>query len=458
MKFFDKLIFLFIIHSLNLWGQNIWYSDEFNKSKLNEAWVEISGKFKISDGKLILESVDKPALLGLNLPIPPGAKYTIKIGFIGENILIMFNFREIYSMRTGNYVKFSKGAVYTGVVELSGEEKVRKFIAPSLTPSKSKLNSLSIEVTPERYIVYLNDKKILEEKPYFDSGYIAVGVGVGKVEIDYFILSSSRKYITIEDLKKVKEPVLDQLSSIAVIDELKFALSSDVYSQVQIVDTAGKLINRFSYLRWAGGVTYFDGKLYIGDVGKIISVYSGRSSNVAEFMVKYPSYICADADGFYIIDDGTIKIFDKNFRLKSSFSDPDNLKFPTAIATDKHNIYCADPVLGHIAVYLKREMKLIDKIKDKLVSPIDVKFDTTMNSLFVADIGFKAIVKVVNGKVEKFFKAEKLGGLKFPRSIDLKFGMIFIVDADRIIAVDTTLSEDNPKLILRRKSSLFPQD
>jgi hypothetical protein len=441
----------------SLTAQNIWFSDNFSKN-LGDKWVEISGKFRINDGKLILESVDKPALLGLNLPIPSGSRYTIKIGFSGENVLILFNFREIYSMRTGNYVKFFKGAVYTGVVELNGEERVLKFVAPRLTPSKSELNNLSIEVTPERYIVYLNDRKVLEEKLYFDSGYIAIGVSVGKVEIDYFLLSSNRKYTTIEDLKKVKEPVLDQLNSIAVIDDSKFVLSSDVYSQVQIVDTAGKLINRFSYLRWVGGVAYFDGKLYIGDLGKIISIYSGRSSNVAEFMVKYPGYIYADADGFYIIDDGVIKIFNQNFRLKSSFSDPDNLKFPTAIATDKHNIYCTDPVLGHIVVYLKRETKLIDKIKDKLISPIDIKFDTTMNSLFVADIGLKAIVKVTNGKVEKIFKGEKFGGLKFPRSIDLRSGMIFIADADKILSVDTTLSEDKARLILRRKSYPFPQD
>lgn len=451
MRFFAKLTLLFIISSLNLWGQNIWYSDEFNKSKLNEAWVEISGKVKLSDGKLILESADKPALLGLNLPIPPGARYTIKVGFYGENVLLMFNLREIYSMRTGNYVKFSKGAIYTGVIELNGEEKVRKFVAPRL-PSKSNLKNLSVEVSPEKYVIYLNDRKVIEEKPYFNSGYIAIGVGVGKVEVDYFVLSSKREYTTIEDLKKVKEPVLDQISSIAVIDESKFALSSDVYSQVQIVDTAGKLINRFSYLRWAGGLAYFDGKLYIGDVGKIISVYSGRSLNIAEFMVKYPSYIWADANGFYIIDDGAIKIFNQNFKLTASFSDPDNLKFPTAIATDKYNIYCADPVLGHIAVYSKKEMKLVDKIKDKLVSPVDVKFDSTKNAFFVADVGLKAVVEVVGGKVEKIFKAEKLGGLKFPRSIDLKAGVIFIADVDKIIAVDTTLSEDKARLVLRSKS------
>ncbi len=451
MKFFVKLILLLITSFLNLRGQNIWYSDEFNKARLGDAWVEISGKIRMGSGKLILEATDKPALLGFNMVIPLGAKYTIKIGFLGEDVLIMFNVREIYSMRTGNYVKFTKGAIYVGVIELNGEEKVRKFVAPRLAPSKSNLKNLSIEITPERYVVYLNNRKALEDKPYFNSGYIIVGVGVGKTEIDYFLLSSSRKYTTIEDLKKIKEPVLDQISSIAIIDESKFALSSEVYSQVQIVDTTGKLINRFSYLRWAGGLAYFEGKLYVGDVGKIIALYSGRSLNVAEFMVKYPSYICADADGFYIIDDGTIKIFNQNFRLTASFSDPDNLKFPTAIATDKYNLYCTDPVLGHIAIYSKRETKLLGKIKNKLISPVDVKFDTTTNSLFVADLGLKAVVEIVDGNVEKIFKAEKLGGLKFPRSIDLRKGIIFIADADKMVAVDTTLSEDKARLILRGK-------
>lgn len=245
--------------------------------------------------------------------------------------------------------------------------------------------------------------------------------------------------------------MIDHINSIAIIDNSTFAISSDVYSQVQVLDNSGNVVNRFTYLRWAGAVMYFNERLFICDAGKITIVLPDRTANVAQFMVKYPNYIHTDGEKFYIIDDGAVKIFDKNFKLIYSFTDPTNLKFPTSIAVDKYNIYCADPELGYIAVYPKRDsIKLLRKIKDELIAPVDVKYDSLSNSLFVADVGLKAIVKISNDKVEKIFKGEGIGGLKFPRSIDLKLGMIFIADADKIVAVDTTLSEERAKLILKR--------
>jgi len=448
MKFFAKLTLLFGLLSFSLNAQNIWFSDEFNQPRLNSSWVEISGEVKVSDGRLKLKAGNEPALLGLNLIVPPGSKYVVKFGFSGESVLAMFNVHEIYSMREGNYVKFFNNALYTGIIELNGEEKIKKFA--SLRSISKKLNTIMIDVAPERYIVYFNDRKMFEEKPYFNSGYLMIGVARGEVEIDYFIVSSSKKYTTIEDLKRIKEPLIDQVNSIAIMDGSKFAISSDVYSQVQIIDTSGNLINRFTYLRWAGGLAYLEDGLYICDAGKITVVFPGKSVNVAQFMVKYPNYIYADAEKFYVIDDKALKIFNRDFRLISSFTDPDNLKFPSAVASDRYNIYCADPVLGYIAIYSKKDLKFIGRIKDELIAPVDVKYDSTSNSLFVADAGLKAVVKIVGGKSEKIFKAEELGGLKLPRSIDLKSGIIFIADADKIVSVDTTLSENKARLILKR--------
>ena len=170
------------------------------------------------------------------------------------------------------------------------------------------------------------------------------------------------------------------------------------------------------------------------------------------FFVKYPNYIATDGERFYVIDDGAIKIFNRNFNLISSFSDPEKLKFPTAVSVDKYNIYCTDPELGQIVVYSKRDtVKFLRGIKDILIAPVDVKYDSTLNCLFVADLGLKGIAKVVGDKVEKIFKAENLGGLKFPRSLDLKSGLIFIADADKIVCVDTTLAERSARLVLRSK-------
>ncbi len=448
MKF--KIAFLFIFLSFNAWAQNIWFSDNFNNPKLGNIWFEISGRWGIENGRLKLKATDKPALLGLNLPMPPNSRYTVKFGFYGKNVLIMFNVYELYSMTTGNYVKFFNSALYTGKIELNGDENIKKFVSLPSTLIKAKLNEITIEVTPEKYILYFNNRKVLEEKPYFKSGDIIIGVSDGEVEIDYFIISSKEKYKTIEDLKKINEPLIDRISSIAIMDSSKFAISSDVYSQVQIVDMSGNLVHRFAYLRWAGGLTYVDGGLYICDAGRISVVFPGRSINVGQFMVKYPSYVSADPERFYVIDDGAVKIFNRDFRLISSFMDPDNLKFPSAITSDKYNIYCADPVLGHIVVYSKRETKLVGKIKDKLIAPVDVKYDSTSNSLFVADAGLRAVVKITGDKVEKVFKCENFGGLKFPRSIDLKDNIIFIADADKIVSVDATLSEASVRLILSR--------
>ncbi len=444
------LKFLILFFHLNITAQNIWFSDDFVGSRLSDVWVPISGGWGIENGKLNLKTEDKPSLLGLNFLIPPKSRYTVKLRFSGNNILVMFNVYDIYSLRVGNYVKLFGNAIYTGVVEPTGEEKIKKFVSlPSLT---DKFKTIAIEVTPERYVVYLNDKKVFEETPYFKSGFIILGADGGKVEIDYLIISSREKYRTIEDMKKVKEPLIDHINSIAIINESMFAISSDIYSQVQVLDTAGNVLNRFTYLRWAGGVMHFKEGLYICDVGKITIAYPDKTASVAQFLVKYPSYITTDGEKFYVIDDGALKIFDRNFKLLSSFSDPEKLKFPTAVAVDKYNIYCADPELGQIVVYSKRDtIKFLRKLKDILIAPVDVKYDSVLNCLFVADLGLKGIAKVVDDKVERIFKAESLNGLNFPRSIDLKAGLIFIADADKIVCVDTTLAERSARLILRGK-------
>lgn len=442
------LKFLILLFHFNTTAQNIWFSDDFVSSKLNNVWIPISGNWGIENGKLSLKAGDKPSLLGLNFLIPPKSKYTVKLKFSGDNILILFNAYDIYSFRVGNYVKLFGNAIYTGVVEPTGEEKIKKFA--SLPSTTDRFRTISIEVAPEKYIVYLNDKKIFEENTYFNSGFTIIGANKGRVEIDYLIISSREKYRTIEDMKRVREPLLDHINSIAVIDESKFAISSELYSQVQVLDIVGSVLNRFTYLRWAGGVMHFKGGLYICDMGKITVVYPDKTTSVAQFFVKYPNYITTDGERFYLLDDGAIKIFDRNFKLLSSFSDPEKLKSPTAISVDKYNIYFADPEIGQIVVYSKRDtIKFLRRIKDILIAPVDVKYDSTSNCLFVADLGLKGIAKVVGDKVEKIFKAENLNGLKFPRSIDLKAGLIFIADADKIVCVDTTLTERSARLILR---------
>ncbi len=444
------LKFLILLLHFNITAQNIWFSEDFVGSKLNSVWIPISGDWEIENGRLKLKSENKPSLLGLNFLIPPKSKYTVKLKFSGDNILILFNVYDIYSFRAGNYVKLLNNAVYTGIIEPTGEEKIKKFA--SFSQTTDKFRTISIEVASEKYTVYLNDKKVLEENLYFNSGFIILGADKGKAEIDYFIISSREKYRTIEDMKRVKEPLLDHINSIAVIDESKFAISSELYSQVQVLDTTGNVLNRFTYLRWAGGVMHFKDGLYICDVGKITIVYPDKTMSVAQFFVKYPNYIATDGERFYVIDDGAIKIFNRNFNLISSFSDPEKLKFPTAVSVDKYNIYCTDPELGQIVVYSKRDtVKFLRRIKDILIAPVDVKYDSTLNCLFVADLGLKGIAKVVGDKVEKIFKAENLGGLKFPRSLDLKSGLIFIADADKIVCVDTTLAERSARLVLRSK-------
>ncbi len=442
-------LMLFIFLTSNLTAQHIWFSDNFNSAKLNNVWVELSGVWKIENGRLKLKATNNTSQLGLNFLIPPNSRYNIKFSFAGDNCLVLFNVYDIFSFKAGNYVKFSGNALYTGVVEVSGDEKIEKFV--SLPSSRNKMKEILIEVSPEKYTVYFNDKKVVEGKTYFKSGYVILGARKGEVEFDYLIISSNEKYRTIEDLKKLKEPLIDHITSIAIIDNSTFAISSDVYSQVQVLDNSGNVVNRFTYLRWAGGVMYFNDRLFICDAGKITIVLPDRTANVAQFMVKYPNYIHTDGEKFYIIDDGAVKIFDRNFKLIYSFTDPANLKFPTSIAVDKYNIYCTDPELGYIAVYPKRDtIKLLRRIKGELIAPVDVKYDSLSNSFFVADVGLKAVIKISNDKVEKIFKGEGIGGLKFPRSIDLKSGMIFIADADKIVAVDTTLSEERAKLILKR--------
>lgn len=442
------ILVLLILYSIGN-AQNIWFSDEFNRAKLDDVWFVISGKSNVENGKLKLEAVGKPSLLGLNLLIPPKTGYTVKFSFSGSKVSLMFNVYDVYLIRAGNYVKFFNNVIYTGVIEPTAEEKIAKFA--SLPKSKDKWKTITVEVLPEKYTVYFNDRKVFDEKPYFNSGFIILGTDEGEVEIDYFIVSSREKYKTIEEMKKANEALIDHINSIALINPSKFAISSDIYSHVQVLDTVGNVLNRFTYLRWAGGVMYYNEGLYICDAGKITIVYPDRTANVAQFMVKYPSYISTDGEKFYVIDNGAIKIFDRNFKLISSFTDPLNLKFPTAIAVDKYNIYCTDPELGRIAIYSKRDtIKFIGKIQESLIMPVDIKYDSVSNCFFVADVGLKGIVKLTSNKVEKIFKAENLGGLNLPRSIDVKSGLIFIADADKIIRVDTTLSEASAKLILKR--------
>lgn len=447
LKNFYMLVFL-ILHSVGT-AQNIWFSDEFNTTKLGDAWLVISGKSNAVNGRLKLEATDKPSLLALNLLIPPKSTYTIKFAFFGDEIYLMFNVYDVFLIRAGNYVKFFNDVIYTGVIEPTGEERIGKFA--SLLRSKDKWKTITVDVSPGKYTVYFNDRRIFEENLYFNSGFIILGTSRGKVDIDYFIISSREKYRTIEEIKKVKEALIDHINSIALIDPSKFAISSDVYSHVQVLDTLGNVLNRFTYLRWVGGIMHYNEGLYICDAGKITIVYPDRTTNVAQFVVKYPNHISTDGEKFYVIDNGAIKIFDRNFKLISSFADPVNLKFPTAIAVDKYNIYCADPELGVLSIYSKRDtIRFVGKLREPLIMPVDIKYDSISNSFFVADVGLKSIVKLSNNKVEKVFKAENLGGLKLPRSIDIKSGLIFIADADKIVRVDTTLSEASSKLILKK--------
>ncbi len=441
LKFFLSLIVL----CTGLSSQSIWFTDDFSGTLKNE-WVEISGKWSVGKGHLVSSALGKASYIGLNFIIPPRSSYKMKLSFSGESAILMFNLYDIFAWMTGNFIKFYKNALYTGLIELNGDEKISRFV--SLPDFRRNFNTIEVVVSNGRYSVYFNEKKYLEEKLYFESGYIVIGVSEGKTEFDYFIISSNEKYKSIDDLKKLKEPIIDHISSIAIIDSARFALSSDVYSFVQVIDTAGNLLNKFTYLRWGGGVMYYNDGLYIGDVDKIAVVYPKRTLQVAQFMVKMPNYIFSDGDRIYVIDGSAIKIFNQDFRLISTFTDPDNLKFPTAVASDKYNIYCADPTLGHIAVYSKSSNKFLRSVKSSLVAPIDIKYDSLSNSIYVSDIGLKAIVKVKNEKVEKIFKAEELGGLKFPRCIDFKYGMIYIADADKIVSIDTTFSK--AKLVLKR--------
>jgi hypothetical protein len=426
-------------------SQNIWFSDDFSAG-LRSEWIEISGKWSVEKGRLLSSAVGKANYLGLNFVIPPRSNYKIKLSFSGESAILMFNLYDIFTWMTGNFVKFYKNALYTGLIELNGDEKINKFV--SLPNSRKNFNTIEVIVSNGRCSIYFNEKKYLEEKLYFESGYVAIGVGEGKTEFDYFIISSNERYKNADELKKLKEPIIDHISSIAIIDSSRFALSSDVYSFVQVIDTAGNLLNKFAYLRWSGGLMYYNDGLYIGDVGKIVVVYPKRTMQVAQFMVKMPNYIFSDRDKIYVIDGSAVKIFTQDFRLVSSFTDPDNLKFPTAVASDKYNIYCADPTLGHIAVYSKSSNKFLKSIKGHFVAPVDLKYDSVSNSIYVADVGLKAVVKVRGEKVEKTFKADEFGGLKFPRSIDLKYGMIYIADADKVVSVDTTFTR--AKIVLKR--------
>jgi hypothetical protein len=440
-KFFLPLLIL----CTELISQNIWFSDDFSAS-LRSEWIEISGKWSVEKGRLLSSAVGKANYLGLNFVIPPRSNYKIKLSFSGESAILMFNLYDIFTWMTGNFVKFYKNALYTGLIELNGDEKINRFV--SLPSSRKNFNTIEVIVSNGRCSIYFNEKKYLEEKLYFESGYVAIGVGEGKTEFDYFIISSNERYKNADELKKLKEPIIDHISSIAIIDSSRFALSSDVYSFVQVIDTAGNLLNKFAYLRWSGGLMYYNDGLYIGDVGKIVVVYPKRTMQVAQFMVKMPNYIFSDGDKIYVIDGSAVKIFTQDFRLVSSFTDPDNLKFPTAVASDKYNIYCADPTLGHIAVYSKSSNKFLRSIKGHFVAPVDLKYDSVSNSIYVADVGLKAVVKVRGEKVEKTFKADEFGGLKFPRSIDLKYGMIYIADADKVVSVDTTFTR--AKIVLKR--------
>ncbi|CUU04068.1 hypothetical protein JGI1_00892 [Candidatus Thermokryptus mobilis] len=440
-KFFLPLLIL----CTELISQNIWFSDDFSGS-LKSEWIEISGKWRVEKGRLVSSAIGKTNYIGLNFIIPPRSNYRINLSFSGENMILMFNLYDIFTWMTGNFVKFYKNALYTGLIGLNGDEKINKFV--SLPDSRRNFNTIEVVVSNGRYSIYFNKKKYLEEKLYFGSGYIVIGVSEGKTEFDYFIISSNERYKSIDDLKKLKEPIIDHISSIAIIDSARFALSSDVYSHVQVIDTGGNLLNKFTYLRWCGGLMYHDDGLYIGDIDKIIVVYPKRTLQVAQFMVKMPNYIYADAERIYVIDGSAIKIFNRDFRLMSSFTDPENLKFPTAIASDKYNIYCADPTLGHIAVYSKSSNKFLRSIKGQFVAPVDLKYDSVSNSIYVADVGLKAVVKVRGEKVEKTFEADEFGGLKFPRSIDLKYGMIYIADADKVVSIDTTFTR--AKIVLKR--------
>jgi hypothetical protein len=441
----SKFFLLLLILCTELISQNIWFSDDFSAS-LRSEWIEISGKWSVEKGRLLSSAVGKANYLGLNFVIPPRSNYKIKLSFSGESAILMFNLYDIFTWMTGNFVKFYKNALYTGLIELNGDEKINRFV--SLPSSQKNFNTIEVIVSNGRCSIYFNEKKYLEEKLYFESGYVAIGVGEGKTEFDYFIISSNERYKNADELKKLKEPIIDHISSIAIIDSSRFALSSDVYSFVQVIDTAGNLLNKFAYLRWSGGLMYYNDGLYIGDVGKIVVVYPKRTMQVAQFMVKMPNYIFSDGDKIYVIDGSAVKIFTQDFRLVSSFTDPDNLKFPTAVASDKYNIYCADPTIGHIAVYSKSSNKFLRSIKGHFVAPVDLKYDSVSNSIYVADVGLKAVVKVRGEKVEKTFKAVEFGGLKFPRSIDLKYGMIYIVDADKVVSVDTTFTR--AKIVLKR--------
>jgi hypothetical protein len=441
----SKFFLLLLILCTELISQNIWFSDDFS-ANLRSEWIEISGKWSVEKGRLLSSAVGKANYLGLNFVIPPRSNYKIKLSFSGESAILMFNLYDIFTWMTGNFVKFYKNALYTGLIELNGDEKINRFV--SLPSSRKNFNTIEVIVSNGRCSIYFNEKKYLEEKLYFESGYVAIGVGEGKTEFDYFIISSNERYKNADELKKLKEPIIDHISSIAIIDSSRFALSSDVYSFVQVIDTAGNLLNKFAYLRWSGGLMYYNDGLYIGDVGKIVVVYPKRTLQVAQFMVKMPNYIFFDGDKIYVIDGSAVKIFTQDFRLVSSFTDPDNLKFPTAVASDKYNIYCADPTLGHIAVYSKSSNKFLRSIKGHFVAPVDLKYDSVSNSIYVADVGLKAVVKVRGEKVEKTFKADEFGGLKFPRSIDLKYGMIYIADADKVVSVDTTFTR--AKIVLKR--------
>jgi len=441
----SKFFLLLLILCTELISQNIWFSDDFSAS-LRSEWIEISGKWSVEKGRLLSSAVGKANYLGLNFVIPPRSNYKIKLSFSGESAILMFNLYDIFTWMTGNFVKFYKNALYTGLIELNGDEKINRFV--SLPNSRKNFNTIEVIVSNGRCSIYFNEKKYLEEKLYFESGYVAIGVGEGKTEFDYFIISSNERYKNADELKKLKEPIIDHISSIAIIDSSRFALSSDVYSFVQVIDTAGNLLNKFAYLRWSGGLMYYNDGLYIGDVGKIVVVYPKRTMQVAQFMVKMPNYIFSDGNKIYVIDGSAVKIFTQDFRLVSSFTDPDNLKFPTAVASDKYNIYCADPTLGHIAVYSKSSNKFLKSIKGHFVAPVDLKYDSVSNSIYVADVGLKAVAKVRGEKVEKTFKADEFGGLKFPRSIDLKYGMIYIADADKVVSVDTTFTR--AKIVLKR--------
>jgi DNA-binding beta-propeller fold protein YncE len=261
----------------------------------------------------------------------------------------------------------------------------------------------------------------------------------GSVKFDYIIVFSKRRYIPVDKFRSQKRLVIDHISSISALDGGKLALSSEIYSRVQVIDLNGDLLEQYIYLREARGIFYYNGTIYVCDSDRIRLFSGGRTGMLGQFYLKEPYAIAVESGGYYVIDGNHVKIFNRFFRPVSTFTDPENIKNPTAIAVDGSSIYIADPVLGQVSIFSKVDNKFVGSIKDVFIKPYDVKVDS-LGRLLVVDAGLGAIVRVVDSRVDKIYRAESIGGFKFPRAISLIDDRVFIADMDRIVVIDSSLS------------------